>query len=441
MQDFGDAEEDDSEGDLEKDEDFADDDQYDRNDEDFREGDLDGEPRKNESKLSKKPNLKKARTSRKKGGKPKAENQKPLDPGKKEVKDYKRCQHKYGELVDRWEKAVLDKNFTAIESSLVDAMGSVEAFSAFFLEEYVAPVLRNTKKLLKEENRPLLLAKNKELNGKIKILYDQKKKLCPEGFVLPPQLKRATPAPSVPKYVKEEPTSSPARPMETALVSGKQSEVVDVRDDDSRRRSSDNLKSPIARKDHFKKEAIKDEEPVVAQARKPERKTFSLGRLGQMIHREQTQEPARPASNAQSLPAWLIGPCCEIVPSEDNDRSLAIQFLRDMASQFPGKIDAESTALSLEKAIFEWARMRAEKDCASGVRAEKDGASDVTLNKSSWVDVYWDRVHAVVAAVCGKKESGTMMHLILSGDYATPMKVVDVREEDFRKSFDGEPLL
>jgi hypothetical protein len=126
------------------------------------------------------------------------------------------------------------------------------------------------------------------------------------------------------------------------------------------------------------------------------------------------------------------------LPSDD-DRILALDFLQGMAEQLPSdRIDVDAASVSLEKALYEWATSRT---AGNGAPSAGVGGSSMP-GKAPWVSLYWERLHALVAGVCGKKDTvGTLANLIVNGTYASPAKLVELASEDFAKSYNGQPLL
>lgn len=353
-----------------------------------------------------------------------------VDPIKHETKAYKACLRSYGSILETWEVALQGNDFEGVKECMDRVMDVASDLTAPFIEHEVAPILKKSKHAARQANHTDLLSDAKALSSKMKPLYEEKKQHVPPEFKPPPRKK--IPAPSQPAPLKDppvraQPTDSPQR-----QSSEKQLELTNLE-------GEPDPKSPISRKGSIKQERSNEfpEKSDVApppNPPKPDRKSFSLGRLGQMMHREQAPDTAKkPLPRSQSLPSWLVGPCSSVEVPSDDDRRLAVQFFRDMAGQFPsGKVDVESIAISLEAALFAWATQ--EKRCfATG--------AGVAAQKADWIDAYWDRVHAVVAGVCGKKDPGTLMHLILQGNYSTPMSVIDQKEEIYQKSFEGSPVL
>jgi hypothetical protein len=439
--DIGDAEDDESLSDA-KDASFDVADEDDSLDDDFVREANDKRPNAkplNPTQREKPPNKKPLTT---KPAKPKSlKETKPLDPMEREKKDYKRCCRDYSSLVEELNQAVLDKSFSAISSSLHAFLNAAEHFSAPFLEHHVAPVVKRTKLLLKEEKRDDILKAVKALNGKLHAIYERKKSLVPPGFKLPKPRKSTL----VPTAVKLAPEGSEV----DVTVSVKPAEPVPVTEAkppaaaaessaaSPDRRSSQEMKSQIMRKEQFKRDGPPETTPIPKAP--PPKKTFSLGKLGQLIQRDQSQETSQSGHSSQSLPSWLVGPQPNADLPSDVDRILALDFLQGMAQQLPSdRVDVDSASVSLEKALYEWAMSRAPPNGSSATIA--GGASKP--GKAPWVSLYWERLHALVAGVCGKKDSlGTLANLIVNGTYTTPARLVELSNEDFAKSYNGQPML
>jgi hypothetical protein len=292
----------------------------------------------------------------------------------------------------------------------------------------VAPAVKQAKALLKESKREDILKVMKALNGKLSSVYNQKKSLVPLAFKLPKGLAKkpssATaekPAPS--KQALEAPTS--VTQQEPSEESASKPPAT------SERSSIQEAKTPIARKEQFKKEVPPEAAPTVAKAQP--KTSFSLGQFGQKIQRDHVQEIPKQGHNSQSLPPWVVGPVPTTEAPSEEDRILGLEFLLVMAQQLPSdRVDARSVSVALERALYQW---------ATSPRARtEDGSSKP--GKAPWVRPYWERLHAIVAGVCGKKDSvGTLANLVVSGHYATPTKLVELADDDFAKSFNGQPLL
>ena len=190
---------------------------------------------------------------------------------------------------------------------------------------------------------------------------------------------------------------------------------------DIKRRSSadsDTLSKPLDKssgKAKSRKFSIMD-----IMAKKKESKQNSIGGVAD---RTSSSSSAVGTLNQKVIPAWVTTP----LPAFDSfvgceqreDRMFALEFLLQAAAHFPsGKgADEESIARSLEMAIFEWSK-----------------------TKGSFGETYWEKVHAIVAAITGKRETGTLINLILDGSFPSAKSVVTLSFENLANSFEGRPL-
>mmetsp|Transcript_20939 Transcript_20939/g.29386 ORF Transcript_20939/g.29386 Transcript_20939/m.29386 type:complete len:278 (-) Transcript_20939:1627-2460(-) len=114
------------------------------------------------------------------------------------------------------------------------------------------------------------------------------------------------------------------------------------------------------------------------------------------------------------LPEWLIRDPPIDIPKGDNseERCFALEFLLEALKGFQKeKINMTSIARELECAIFEIYK-----------RDSK---------------MYWDRVHAIVGAIAGKKNQGILANKIISGEYSSPTQVATIDEKKLLLSFEG----
>ncbi len=124
-------------------------------------------------------------------------------------------------------------------------------------------------------------------------------------------------------------------------------------------------------------------------------------------HRVEVQED-------EQRPKWIINyqPTGPNTYEHDPDRSFAMEFLMEAVRCFPeGKVDPTSVARALEDAL--WTRY------------------DGDYGK------YMERVHDVCAAIAGKKQLGSVAQKIISGDYTTPLDVINIPRKLLFQSFEG----
>merc|ERR1712232_313061 len=100
---------------------------------------------------------------------------------------------------------------------------------------------------------------------------------------------------------------------------------------------------------------------------------------------------------------------------DDNNRVFALEFLMQASGFLPAKkVNKTAVAQAIENAIFKF----------FGTDNEK----------------YWEKVHAISAAICGKQKTGTIVDLIAAGHFASPEKLVLLREDILHKSYEGQKL-
>lgn len=117
----------------------------------------------------------------------------------------------------------------------------------------------------------------------------------------------------------------------------------------------------------------------------------------------------------EERPKWIVDyqPMGQQNTYESNpDREYAMEFLMEAANCFPeGRVDARSVARALEDAL--WTRYD----------------SDVVK--------YMDRVHDICSAIAGKRQLGSLAQKIMSGDYSTPLDVINIPRKLLFQSFEG----
>lgn len=156
---------------------------------------------------------------------------------------------------------------------------------------------------------------------------------------------------------------------------------------------------------------------VKIAGKKTERRAFSLGTFMKKP-RETSSTSSGDQKRNKSVPEWMVGEC-DTRHLGHKDRNLALEFLIEMAERFPkGKISVTKLANSFEAAIYQWA-----------------GGSN-EWNR----DRYWQRIHMIVACVSGKRTTGTLMNLMLNGDFETPEKVINLDASVLHDSFEGRPI-
>lgn len=164
--------------------------------------------------------------------------------------------------------------------------------------------------------------------------------------------------------------------------------------------------------------------PVKIEA-KPPRKSFSLANMferkdactSNATDTDQNKEDSMPQQQhileKPPAPKWLThyNPTGVSFESEP-DRVYAMQFLLDATACLPeGKVDRMSVARALEDALY----------------TKYDGD----------VENYMQRLHDICAAIAGKKQMGSVAQKIISGDYQTPVEIVNIPRKLLFQSFEG----
>lgn len=270
----------------------------------------------------------------------------------------------------------------------------------------------------------------RRLWNKMKGSYNYKVKLLPEGFkakkrksikpVKQESIVRAVDdEPATKILVKEEPTSiqsTPAASESAPMTDGVPSKTP-LRDI-KRRASADS--DPLAKT--AEKTAVKAKPKkfsIMDIMKKKDSKQNSVGGAPDRM----SSSSAAGTSSKKTVPSWVTAP----LPNFDSfvgceqreDRMFALEFLLQAAAHFPGGKGAneESIARSLELAIFDWSK-----------------------SKGSFGDTYWEKVHAIVAALTGKREVGTLIDFILEGSFPSAKAVVLLSFDNLANSFEGRPI-
>jgi hypothetical protein len=132
-------------------------------------------------------------------------------------------------------------------------------------------------------------------------------------------------------------------------------------------------------------------------------------------------EPSVTSSSANitmELPDWMRTPVT--APTLPKERLYGLAFLREMTSYLPSdKVNKNSVAIAIEKAVFEW--------------ASTQGQSSPAL-----LDIYWKKVRAIVAAVCGKHSPGALMRDLMNGKFVEARNLVDLNDAKLWEYFQDE---
>jgi hypothetical protein len=352
----------------------------------------------------------------------------------KEQVDFSKCEQLYQPLIKKWKSSLNTKNVEELQILLKEADKVVDKFSASFIVEYdLSGIMKTTKNIMKQAELDLTLSG--AIKAKLKKTYEAKAPLMPKGFrpkknVLSDELPKERTDDSVEigeetcgvpiknDHIMKAP-ESPRDIENDKLTIGSSKILVSVVGE-----TKNTSRSKIETSDELKGEGVRP--PL--KANKP--KNFFLKNLMKSSTQENSSshtgvDVAKTALTKQEkgiVPAWVIGPATMKPPVED-PRALGLEFLLQMASQFPpGKVDVDSIAGSIERAIYEWAK--------------KQSAS------TNWIENYWVKVHSIVAAICGKRDTpGSLMAMVLDGCFEVPEKLVAISDDLLTDSFEGKPVV
>lgn len=181
---------------------------------------------------------------------------------------------------------------------------------------------------------------------------------------------------------------------------------------------------PVSEDSNSEMKAHKEKSKPVKVETKPPRKSFSLANMfeqkdvsSQATANDQHVDVSTPQQ--QSLfekppaPKWLTQYNSTGASFEtDPDRVYAMQFLLDATTCLPeSKVDRVSVARALEDALY----------------TKYDGD----------LENYMQRLHDICAAIAGKKQMGSVAQKIISGDYHTPVEVINIPRKLLFQSFEG----
>mmetsp|Transcript_23674 Transcript_23674/g.55871 ORF Transcript_23674/g.55871 Transcript_23674/m.55871 type:complete len:987 (-) Transcript_23674:1196-4156(-) len=374
-----------------------------------------------------------------------------------------------------WQKLIVDGETKRLTVLFVEFKTKLEQtatnISAPFLEKYqVYNYLKETKAMLKGQTEKLELFK--QLKKTIRELYGASKNNTPDGFTVEPrfadlteltktnsetngrseadtsnfesqdtvldliELQEAEPHRngSHGSTKKQEATTDDSRGGVQEKLNGRPSEK-DQRDETTLMRESETQTdgaalTKVPRKTPTKRDSadVAIDKPKIGK--KPVKRSLSKGFSLSSFSKQSSKAAASTAtadvstdnisSKKKQTPEWLSKPG-SLKPPTDPDRLLGLEYLRQMALQFPcQKVKVDSMALAVEDALSRWAKLEGD------------------TNDRKKLEAYWDRLHAVVAGVCGEAEPGPLMHLIVSGEIQTAADLVSLSEEILCNSFKGK---
>jgi len=436
---IGDADEDESEDDH-KDDDFHAEDvpSEDEVDEDYDEG----SKARNKSSSDKKAKDKKDKAKPKKEApvkkKVEVKHRKPSQMDKQNLRrrlrdQYRRSEDHFGSSLSDWETALKNKDAETARTSLSKVSKGMARLTAIYVRESgITRLMKETKLLFKE--RGIDRTEYNDVWTRMKDTFKAEIEDLPTDF-------------KKPERKKLEKSEAKAEVKREVVAEGKESQEIRTSASAAeveRKAPPESLKN-LARVSKPVDVAIPRREGIVGSQKidktklqatisspvkpKPDRKKFLatlMGKTSKQLGPHDSTESQRRAATAatkqKQAPAWVAGPV-SIEKPNDPYRSHAMNFLEQMAKHFPtGKVNVDSVARSLEAEIYAWA------------------SKDPKVSEDTWKPQYWMKMHCIVAAICGKRDPGTLMNLILDGDFAHPKEIVQLTDDVLADSLEGRPI-
>jgi hypothetical protein len=356
----------------------------------------------------------------------------------REQADFSKCEQLYQPFIKKWISLLNAKNVEELQTLLKEADEVVDKFSASFIVEYdLSGIMKKTKNVMKQAELDLTVAG--AIKAKLKKTYESKAPLMPKGF----RPKKRIRSDELPKEMTDESVEVEEAGPKISGVSIKNDNMIQSlessRDFENEglatgsskivipvvgETKSNTTRSKIETCDELKGESARPPSKI----NKP--KNFFLKNLMKSSTQENSSSRDTGVDVAKAfmkqekgiVPAWVIGPAKVERPVED-PRALGLEFLLQTASHFPsGKVDVDSIAMSLEAAIYEWAKKQS-----------------ISTN---WIEKYWSKVHAIVAAICGKRDTpGSLVAMVLDGCFEVPETLVTLSDDLLNDSFEGKPVV
>ena len=370
------------------------------------------------------------------------------------------CEENYLHLIEQWISAVQERSVDLLREVLADVEKVVGEFSATFTFGYgIAVLMKETKSVLHDANAEAEIKIFTAFRKKVKDSYNTRNALVPKDYK--PKLKYPDIAEMANKpfatkgthAVKDLQESQDSRPNITDIKIIKFHKKEATADPSSKMSDPQSAVAAAAATSHASRQEMGHPQkkpsadgPARAGAPVAKMKTFSLINMFRTkqdptavtsaaavtttsaSHNSNNKSSAAMNSaehkNALALVAaawWKKSPL--EAPKED-PRALALEFLTQAGDHFAvGTVDRHALARSLEAAIYEWSQNKNNDD-----------------NRIPWTKVYWDKVYALTAAICGKEAPGSLMKMIAQGHFSTPHKVVALSDDQLNMSFEGRPL-
>jgi hypothetical protein len=354
-------------------------------------------------------------------------------------KHFRENEKQFAALIESWDQACTASDARKIVKCLAAVSKELGNFSAKFIELYsLSNLMKTSKNVLKDQK--MQLDNFQDVRHALKTHYLKVQEQYPP-FDVTKAARRVNIDAEV--EVKAEPVASKPKAADTdePPAAGEKTEGQDAKN------------AAIAKEFPSKKEGTLTSSSSLAKmlkspqklaAKVEQRPKFTLKNLMRQSAKPPPTSVAAPlrstsathvAVKEKPLPSWVSGPT-SLKPPPDVARTHALAFLKQMAEHFPhGKIDCDSVAMSVEKAIFEWSTKK--------VTGGEGGTSKENLSDKDEevMNEYWQRVHAIVAGVCGKRDPGPLMHAIMAGDFLDPKNLVALPENVFFASFEGQELV
>lgn len=177
---------------------------------------------------------------------------------------------------------------------------------------------------------------------------------------------------------------------------------------------------------HAEVKLAKDKSPI-----KPKAKKFSLTSLMRTGSQEKLPAEAQPtgfrrdtAKVKKQLPAWMRLESEHPLPATRN-RLFGLEFYKEMARQFPAdSVNHDFIAITLEAETYVWALSKAKKDAANLLH---EGGLEAR-EESRVQQLYWGKLHAIVAVVSGRRTPGALLHSLTAGDFHRAKDLIELSD-------------
>ena len=372
---------------------------------------------------------------------------------RKETEEFRKCEEQYARLISKWETAIKNENVDRLQRILLEADSVVSNFCSSFMISYnLSTIIKDTKAVLKKSNQTLtgFLA----LKEKFKQTFETKRLLVPKGYIIP---KRSYPQPVTTTSKKSNENSNmdvsehtkPKDKATTDVIQSKESSFKNVSQSST---SSITLKgTPSAGIGVSNTLGVARPTAQTSTGAAPKFKAL----LGNILQQQQQQLTSSQSSsnmrdeaksigsmnNLEQLPSWATASGSTVdeippIPQDNDTRLLALEFLIQVAQLFPeGLINIDALSRSLEDAIYKWAQSTTNKNVVTST------TSEVEINDSSWIKIYWRKVHAIVAAFSGSTmERGTFYSMLRQGKFSTPHTIVTASDDKYVAAFEGKAV-